>query len=258
MVFWKEPPPFVRLTPLMKMQKRKISNPWAAIIVAAGQSKRLKSRVPKPFIYIDHRRTMLDMCLESFGKVPGLAYVIIVTRPDYMEQAIQAIYRWKLAGIVTKGGKEREDSVLKGLEVVPPGVKSVLIHDAARPLVSPGVIQRVLEAANRFGAAIPVIPVKDTLKIISKNKVIKTLDRTKIGAVQTPQGFKLAILKKAFRKLGRRASRLTDDSAVVEAAGMQVKVVEGDLLNFKVTTPEDLRHVKDLVWWEKSQEYHHS
>ncbi len=242
----------------MKSTKRKASNPWAAIIVAAGQSKRLKTRMPKPFIYIDHRRTMLDMCLESFGKVPGLAYVIIVTREDYMEQAIQAIYRWKLAGIVTKGGKEREDSVLKGLEVVPQGVKTVLIHDAARPLVSPLVIQRVLDAAKRSGAAIPVMPVKDTLKVISQNKVVKTLDRTIIGAVQTPQGFKLAILKKAFKKLGRRASRLTDDSAVVEAAGIRVKVVEGELLNFKVTTPDDLRHVKDLVWWEKSQDYHHS
>lgn len=241
----------------MKRTNRKTIDPWAAIIVAAGQSKRLKTTVPKPFLYIDHRRTLLDMCLESFRQVPGLAYVVIVTQDEYMEQAIQAIYRWKLAGIVTKGGAEREDSVRLGLEVVPPGVKHILIHDAARPLVSPGVIQRVLDAATKSGAAIPVIPVKDTLKIIANGKVIKTLDRTKIGAVQTPQGFKLGILKKAFKKLGRRASRLTDDSAVVEAAGIKVKVVEGDLLNFKVTTPDDLRHVKDLVWWGKSREDHH-
>jgi len=239
----------------MKTTKRKKIQPWAAVIVAAGQSKRLKSHIPKPFLYIDHRRTMLDMCLESFGKVSGLAYVIIVTTQDYMEQALQAIYRWKLPGIVTKGGEEREDSVRNGLEVVPPGVRHVLIHDAARPLVGPAVIERVLEMASRSGAAIPVIPVKDTLKILSNGRVVKTLDRSKIGAVQTPQGFKLATLKKAFKKLGRKASRLTDDAAVVEAAGMKVKVVQGDLLNFKVTTPDDLRHVKDLVWWEKSREF---
>jgi 2-C-methyl-D-erythritol 4-phosphate cytidylyltransferase len=242
----------------MKQTKRKSIHPWAAVIVAAGQSKRLKSNVPKPFLYIDHRRTMLDMCLESFRQVPGLSFVIIVTSPDYTEQALQAIYRWKLSGIVTKGGAEREDSVRNGLEVVPPGVKHVLIHDAARPLVSPGVIQRVLEAAARTGAAIPVIPVKDTLKILSNNRVVKTLDRTKIGAVQTPQGFKLATLNKAFKKLGKKASRLTDDAAVVENAGMKVTTVQGDLLNFKVTTPDDLRHVKDLVWWGKSQDYQHS
>lgn len=225
--------------------------------MAAGQSKRLKSQVPKPFLYIDPRRTMLDMCLEAFRQVPGLAYVIIVTRHEFLERAIQAIYRWKLAGIVTQGGAEREDSVQKGLEVVPPGVKHVLVHDAARPLVSPGVIQRVLEGAARWGAVIPMVPVKDTLKVVAGGRVLKTLDRSKIGAVQTPQGFKLATLKKAFKKLGKRASRLTDDAAVVESAGMQVKVVEGDPLNFKVTTPEDLRHVKDMVWREKSREYHH-
>jgi 2-C-methyl-D-erythritol 4-phosphate cytidylyltransferase len=241
----------------MTKGKREKIQPWAALIVAAGQSKRLKSPTPKPFLYIDHRRTMLDMCLESFRQVPGLAYVIIVTRHEYLEQAIQAIYRWKLAGIVAKGGAEREDSVQRGLEVVPPGVKHVLIHDAARPLVSPGLIERVLEGASRWGAVIPVIPVKDTLKVVAGGKVVKTLDRSKIGAVQTPQGFKLSLLRKAFKKLGRKASRLTDDAAVVEATGARVRVVEGDLLNFKVTTPEDLRHVKDLVWWEKSREYQH-
>jgi 2-C-methyl-D-erythritol 4-phosphate cytidylyltransferase len=242
------------------MSKRptpKRPTPWAAIIVAAGASKRLKSRVPKPFLYVDHRRTLLDMCLESFGKVLGLAYVVIVTREDCLEQAAQAIHRWKLTGIVTKGGKEREDSVREGLAAVPPGVKVVLIHDAARPLVSQGIIQRVLEGAVKSGAVVPVIPVKDTLKVLSGGRVVKTLDRSRIGAVQTPQGFKLAALKKAFRKVGRKASRLTDDASVMEAAGMQVKAVEGDLLNFKVTTPDDLRHVKDLIWWEKSREYQH-
>jgi 2-C-methyl-D-erythritol 4-phosphate cytidylyltransferase len=230
--------------------------PWAAVIVAAGKSKRLNSRVPKPFMYVDHRRTLLDMCLEAFRQVPGLAFVVVATPEDYMEQAMQAIYRWKLDGIVTKGGKEREDSVQNCLAVIPPGVKYVLVHDAARPLVVPAVIQGVLQAAMRSGAAIPIIPVKDTLKVIRGEKVVKTLDRALIGAVQTPQGFKLSLLRKAFKKVGRRASGMTDDSTVVEAAGMRVRVVEGGLLNFKVTTPEDFQHVKDLVWWERSREGH--
>jgi 2-C-methyl-D-erythritol 4-phosphate cytidylyltransferase len=238
---------------LKKKSKRQTPDSWAVILVAAGQSKRLKSRVPKPFIYVDHRRTMLDLCLESFRKVPGLAYVIIVTRSGFMERSIQAIYRWKLAGIVTKGGKEREDSVFNGLQVVPGGVKTVLVHDAARPMVSAQVIQRVLEAARRWGAAIPVVPVKDTLKWVENNQVVKNLDRSKIRAVQTPQGFKLSLLKKAFLKVGRKASQLTDDAAVVEAAGGKVKTVEGDLRNFKVTTPEDLGHAKDLIRWNHSK-----
>ena len=216
-------------------------------MVAAGQSKRLKSKVSKPFLPLDRQRTMLDLCLASFKKVPGLAYAIIVTRKPYMEKAIQAIYRQRLAGIVTKGGEQREDSVRRGLWVVPPGVQYVLVHDAARPLAGPAVIGRVLEAAKRHGAAIPVVPVKDTLKLVEGDKVVRTLDRSRIWAVQTPQGFRFQELKKAFRKVGRNASRMTDDAAVAEAAGLRVRVVEGDPHNFKVTTPEDLRHAKELI-----------
>lgn len=215
--------------------------------MAAGQSKRLKSRVPKPFLYVDHKRTMLDLCLESFRKVPGLAYVVIVTRHGFLERAIQAVYRHRLAGVVTRGGKEREDSVLRGLQVVPPGVETVLVHDAARPLVSPALIHRVLEKAGRSGAAIPVVVVKDTLKSVTGDLVLGTLDRTKIRAVQTPQGFHLELLKRSFSKVGSRASALTDDAAVVERAGSKVRVVEGDPLNFKVTTPEDLRQAKHFL-----------
>ncbi len=231
-----------------KKPKKQVS-PWAVLLVAAGQSKRLKSRTPKPFMLLDHRRTMLDLCLESFSKVPGLAYVIIVTQKKYMEEAVETIYRWDLAGIVTVGGEQREDSVLRGLNVVPPGVKYVLIHDAARPLISPRVIQRVLDAAVQTGAAIPVVPVKDTLKIVGNNKVLKTLDRSVLRAVQTPQGFQFELLKKAFVKLGKKVSQMTDDAAVAEAAGIPVRVVDGEVINFKVTTPEDLRHAKDLIWW---------
>ncbi len=216
--------------------------------MAAGQSTRLKAKVAKPFLFVDHRRTLLDLCLESFSKIPGLAYVVVATRENYMERAIQAIYRYKLEGVVTKGGVEREDSVLEGLRVMPKAIKCVLVHDAARPLVSPEVIRRVLEATAASGAAIPVVPVRDTLKTFSGNRIEKTLDRAHIRAVQTPQGFKLPLLNKAFQKLGRRASKLTDDAAVAEAAGYRVRMVEGDELNFKVTTAYDLQRVKDLVW----------
>ncbi len=232
------------------MKKRKPSriNSWAVLIVAAGQSTRLKAKVAKPFLFVDHRRTLLDLCLESFSKVPGLSYVVVATREHYMERAIQAIYRYKLTGIVTKGGEEREDSVREGLRVMPKGIKYVLVHDAARPLVNSEVIKRVLEATVQSGAVIPVVPVKDTLKVVVGNRIDKTLDRRHIRAVQTPQGFKLPLLQKAFQKLGKRASRLTDDAAVAEAAGYKVLTVDGDELNFKVTTAYDLERVKNVVW----------
>jgi 2-C-methyl-D-erythritol 4-phosphate cytidylyltransferase len=213
--------------------------------VAAGQSKRLKSRVPKPFLYLDRQRTLLDLCLEAYRKVPGLTHVVVVTGKDHFLKVGEALKRAGLPGTVTAGGAQREDSVRLGLKVLPPNVKYVLVHDAARPLISPAVIVRVLKETIKSGAAIPVVPVKDTLKVVSGNRVTKTLERASLRAVQTPQGFKAELLIKAFKKLGKKASLMTDDAAVVEAAGGKVKVVDGDLLNFKVTTPEDLRQARE-------------
>ena len=131
--------------------------------------------------------------------------------------------------------------------VIPPNVKYVLVHDAARPFVPVSVVTAVLKEARRSGAAIPVVPVKDTLKVVAGNRVVKTLDRATLRAVQTPQGFRTELLKKAFQKLGSKASSMTDDAAVFEAGGGQVKVVEGDGVNFKVTTPEDLKQAQALA-----------
>lgn len=230
----------------MKPRKPK-NSAWAVLLVAAGQSKRLKSPIPKPFLHLDSKRTMLDLCLAAFKKVSGLAYVIIVTRKDYRGRAGQALTEAGLSGIVTLGGDQREDSVWQGLQAVPPGINKVLIHDAARPFVPIEVIQRVLNETIKSGAAIPVVPVKDTLKIVVGDKVIKTLDRSSLRAVQTPQGFEVSLLKKAFKKLGKKTSYMTDDAAIVEAAGIRVKVVDGDVANFKVTTPDDLKQAKERL-----------
>ncbi|HVM31950.1 MAG TPA: 2-C-methyl-D-erythritol 4-phosphate cytidylyltransferase [bacterium] len=221
--------------------------PWAAILVAAGKSTRLKSPLPKPFLKLDAKRTMLDMCLQSFKKVKGLACVVVVTQKDYLEKAIGHLYRQGLAGIACVGGKEREDSVLRGLLVVPKGVQTVLVHDAARPFVSPELIHSVLESAVLSGACVPGLPVKDTLKVVQKNTVAHTLDRDTVMAVQTPQGFRTELLKRAFLKVAARRSRFTDDAAIAEAAGFSVRLVEGDPLNFKVTTPDDLARARHLA-----------
>jgi 2-C-methyl-D-erythritol 4-phosphate cytidylyltransferase len=234
------------------MKPRKPKNSiWAVLLVAAGQSKRLKSPIPKPFLHLDSKRTMLDLCLAAFKKVSGLGYVIIVTRRDYLDRAGQALTEAGLSGIVTLGGVQREDSVWQGLQAVPPGINYVLIHDAARPFVSTEVIQRVLNETAKSGAAIPVVSVKDTLKVVAGDKVIKTLDRSSLRAVQTPQGFEVGLLKKAFKKLGKKVSDMTDDAAIVEAAGIRVKVVDGDVVNFKVTTPDDLKQAKGLLLKKK-------
>ncbi len=189
----------------------------------------------------------MDLCLAVFKKVPGLAYTVVVTQRDYVFEAAGLVLKAGLPGVVTVGGEQREDSVKRGLEVIPPGVMYVLVHDAARPFVPVSVVTAVLKETKKSGAAIPVMPVKDTLKMVVGNQVVKTLDRATLRAVQTPQGFRTELLKKAFQKLGSKASSMTDDAAVFEAVGGRVKVVDGDAVNFKVTTPDDLQKARELL-----------
>ena len=224
--------------------KRRIP-PWALVVVAAGRSKRLRAHVPKPFLDLKAGRNMIDLSISAFRKVPGMAFVSLVTQPRFFRKALRSLDRAGLPGAVVEGGVHREDSVLRGLLVLPEGVKAVLIHDAARPFVTPELVSRVLRETLRVGACIPALPVKDTIKEVGPSgRVLRTLERSRLVFVQTPQGFRLPLLLGSFLKVGRRRSRLTDDAAVAEAAGYRVRVVEGDPLNFKVTTPSDLVHAR--------------
>jgi 2-C-methyl-D-erythritol 4-phosphate cytidylyltransferase len=173
---------------------------------------------------------------------------VVVTRKDYLGQAFGILKRIGMAGRSVEGGAEREDSVALGLEAVPPGIPLVLIHDAARPFVSSDVIEGVLQGAAKWGAVVPGVSVTDTIKLTRPDgKVVSTLPRQLLSAVQTPQGFKTEVLRKAFKKLGRRRSKMTDDGAVAQEAGFTVHVVPGDPGNFKITTPKDLSQAKDIA-----------
>ncbi len=221
---------------------------WALVVVAAGQSKRLQSQMPKPFLPLGRGRTVLQASLAAFAQVPGLFYSVIVTRREYLDRAWKDLGRQGLAGRVVEGGKEREDSVALGLAAVPRGIPLVLVHDAARPFVPEAVIREVLAGANRWGAVVPGIPVTDTIKLTrTDGRVVSTLPRPLLAAVQTPQGFKTEWLRAAFQKVGRRRSSLTDDGAVAQAAGYPVRVVPGDIHNFKITTPADLKRARELA-----------
>jgi 2-C-methyl-D-erythritol 4-phosphate cytidylyltransferase len=205
----------------------------------------MRSRVPKPFLPIRGRLNMIDLSLEAFRKVPGLAFTVVVTRPPFFAAALKSLRRARLPGLVVEGGVQREDSVLRGLLTLPEHVKAALIHDAARPLVTPALVSRVLRETLRGGACVPGVPVQDTVKEVrSGGRVVRTLERSTLTAVQTPQGFRLPLILGAFLKVGKGRSRLTDDASVAEAAGFRVRVVPGDPLNFKVTTPEDLQRAR--------------
>ena len=131
-------------------------------------------------------------------------------------------------------------------------VKLVAVQDGARPLITWQVIDRVVRAANTYGAAVPAIPVKDTIKTVNGGIVKQTPDRSSLRAVQTPQVFDISLLKAALKKAAAEGAEVTDDASAVELMGMSVKVVEGDERNLKITTPMDLK-IAELLLEDKNE-----
>ena len=142
------------------------------------------------------------------------------------------------------GGSSRPESVSAGLNALSVRVKLAAIHDGARPLITWQVIDRVVRAANSYGAAAPGIPVKDTIKVVHGGVVKETPDRKNLCAIQTPQVFDITLLRGALKKAKDDGAEITDDCSAVERMGMSVKIVEGDERNLKVTTPTDLAVAK--------------
>jgi 2-C-methyl-D-erythritol 4-phosphate cytidylyltransferase len=213
-----------------------------AIIVAAGEGKRFGSAKQfAPF----REKLILDWAIEAFELHARVDEIILVL-PDEKERQ-KYISRFEKVSAVVKGGRRRQDSVVHGFESVKAEeTKIVLVHDGVRPLVSREVISRVVEEAQRSGAAIPAIPVDDTIKEIGQGKVARTLDRKKLVRVQTPQGFSYEVLEKALRQAQKEGYYGTDEAALVERSGYPVAVVEGDPRNIKVTTPADLKIAEAL------------
>jgi 2-C-methyl-D-erythritol 4-phosphate cytidylyltransferase len=144
---------------------------------------------------------------------------------------------------IIKGGNCREESVRLGFErlIKNENIKTVLIHDGARPLVSKEVIDRVITAVEEFSAVVPAVPVKDTIKKTGAlGRVECTVDRENLVNIQTPQGFKVECFKEALLTAGKNLEQFTDDASIVEASGKWVYTVMGDYKNIKITTPEDM------------------
>jgi 2-C-methyl-D-erythritol 4-phosphate cytidylyltransferase/2-C-methyl-D-erythritol 2,4-cyclodiphosphate synthase len=220
--------------------------PWtAALIVAAGDGARAGPGVPKQFRRLAGR-VLLDWSVRGFIAHPAIDYVGLVLPPgggyhDWYEPPESP----KL-GPVVAGGPTRQASVLNGLAAlaeVSPG--RVLIHDGARPLVSHALIDRVLAALDEAPGAIPALPVRDTLKRAAKARVVTTIDRSELYAVQTPQGFDFSAILGAHRRFAGRD--MTDDAAIAQAAGLGIALVEGEARNMKITGPEDFALAEALM-----------
>ncbi|HXF52316.1 MAG TPA: 2-C-methyl-D-erythritol 4-phosphate cytidylyltransferase [Dehalococcoidia bacterium] len=214
-----------------------------AVIVAAGRSQRMGG-VDKLFAPLAGR-PLLAHTLQALHDTPCIDRVVVAANERNIEaigQLVRASGFARVAAVVP-GGARRQDSVRAGLEALA-GVELVAVHDGARPLVTPDLVARVVEAARAAGAAVCAIPVRDTVKEVDQAEVVRTLDRGRLWLAQTPQAFRFDLLLEAHRAFDGEA---TDDAAMVEALGHPVRVVEGDPHNVKVTTPEDLRLLESLI-----------
>lgn len=221
----------------------------AVIVVAAGSGTRLGHAEPKAFVPLAGR-TMLALAVHAalgMRETPHLVLVVPGGRVDEARAAIAPAAEAAGAPLdVVEGGISRQDSVARGLALLPRLVDTVLVHDAARPLAPALVFDEVLQAVRARGHGIvPALDVVDTIKRVDPTRrVIETVDRSTLAAVQTPQGFPREALDRAY---ATAAAEFTDDAALVASIGLPVDVVPGDARAFKITVPADLHRAEQLV-----------
>ena len=218
--------------------------PVAALVVAAGLSQRMggldKTMAPLG------GRPVLAHSVETFLSVPLVEEIMVVLHPERLEGGRQLARErgWPAHVRFCAGGARRQDSVRLGLEETG-GEGWVLIHDAARPLFTPALVERGMEAAAGTGAAIPGIAPSDTMKRVSERGLVReTLPREQLLSIQTPQVFRRGLILQAHHRFATSAQNFTDDAALLEALGWPVATFPGEIHNFKITTPEDLQRAE--------------
>jgi 2-C-methyl-D-erythritol 4-phosphate cytidylyltransferase len=197
------------------------------------------SDVRKPFMLLGEE-PVLQVTLERFLPVEDVVEVILAVNPADFERKDEILFQTASLGVtkIVSGGATRGRTVQNALAALSDDVEIVLIHDAVRPFVSRRVIEGVIEAAGRSGAAIAAVGVVDTLKKSAAGAVVETVDRSGFYRAQTPQGFKRGVIEEAYAAAGGR--EFTDDASLVESMGGRVEIVESGVLNIKITTPEDM------------------
>jgi 2-C-methyl-D-erythritol 4-phosphate cytidylyltransferase len=222
----------------------------AVVLAGAGEGTRMGGRGPKLLLPLAGK-TLLEHVAAVFLAHPSVGELIVV-----VPETLQASARRTLEALqaapeirrdVTVGGATRRESVARGLRALTLGLPYVAVHDVARVLVEERLITRVLETARIEGAAIPAVPLRDTVSEVDAGRVVRTLDRARLFGVQTPQIFADAILRRAHASAEVEGRDATDDASLLEASGVKVAVVPGDPMNLKLTEPSDLAMFEFLL-----------
>ena len=218
-----------------------------AILVAGGKGLRMGSDIPKQFLPLRGRPVLMHT-IDVFRRTyPDIHIILVLPREqqDYWRQ-LCGQHDYDVEVCVADGGETRFHSVHNGLSLIPDDARGVVgVHDGVRPFVSPETIRRCFEAAEEFGAVVPVVPVVETVRQLLADGSSMTVDRNAYRLVQTPQTFDIQLLKKAY---GQPFDPFfTDDASVVEAMGHPIKLVEGNNENIKLTNPADLKLAEGMV-----------
>ncbi|MFP8784397.1 2-C-methyl-D-erythritol 4-phosphate cytidylyltransferase [Planococcus plakortidis] len=213
---------------------------YIVVLPAAGSGKRMKADRNKLLLELSGKPIFI-YTLEVFDRDPDCEGMWLAVKEDERELIEKYVERYgikKVKGYAT-GGAERQDSVRAGLEMAGQcGV--VLVHDAARPFISPSVIRELVEQANESGAAIAGVPVKDTIKKVRESVITETVNRAELWMIQTPQAFRYELLMEAVQRAKADGFLGTDEAMLVERMGHPVQIVESTYDNVKMTTPDDL------------------
>lgn len=225
---------------LGKRKKKPALPAVCAVIVAAGSSRRMGGE-NKLLLPLDDA-PVLAHTLSAFEKCAAIRDIVLVCREQDILPYSDLARAFGISKLrtVTRGGDSRTASVLAGITAAPEDTGLVAVHDGARPLVSEAVITEAVYAAAEYGAAAPVVPVKDSIKRIQDGSIAADVPRDTLAAVQTPQVFDRALLTRALETATRENRTFTDDCAAVEAMGQAVRATHGSYENIKITTPEDI------------------
>ena len=213
------------------------------IIPAAGMGKRMGASRNKQYLPLNGLPLLVHTLkpFEESHLVDSIILIVPIGDEDYCKKEVVDMFGFKKVTDILHGGKERQDSVRTGLNVLDSGVDFVIIHDGVRPFITHQIIADSIHGAETSGACVVAVPAKDTIKEASEDDlVLRTLERKDLWLVQTPQTFRYEIIKEAHEKALVDGFLSTDDSALVERLGSQVSIVQGSYKNIKVTTSEDL------------------
>jgi 2-C-methyl-D-erythritol 4-phosphate cytidylyltransferase len=214
----------------------------AVVVVAAGKGSRMRTEESKQYLNLNGKPILVHT-LTLFQRMDEVDSIVLVAGSNDVARCNGYLRKYGLTKVqnVVAGGRERQDSVYKGLQALEAGTEWVMVHDGVRPFTAEEHVQACWLKAMETGAAVLAVPVKDTIKIVDpEGKIQSTPDRRSLWAIQTPQAFRLSLLKEAYEQAEKEHFIGTDDAMLVERIGTPVHVVEADYYNIKITTPEDL------------------